>query len=350
MEFSNTIILTTLTFFISIIFTLIHAKPRLNLPPGPPGWPIFGNLLQIAASGKPFFQYVRELLPEYGPIMTLQMGARTMIILSRADIIHQALIEQGHVFATRPPENPTRALFSSNKLSINSALYGPVWRSLRRNMVQNVLSVSRLRMFRNVRVMAMDKLINKLKSEAKENEGAVWVLKNARFTMFYILLTMCFGVEMDEISILEIDEMLKKVLMTIHPRLDDFLPLLRPLFYKQWKRASRVREQQLAMLVPLIEQRRRQRTLVMRNPASLEFCYVDTLFDLSVEGRDHPLRDPDIVTLCSGFLNGGADSTSTVIEWAIARLIERPSIQSRIYNEIKSVVGTSGQKINEKDV
>ncbi|KAI3520365.1 hypothetical protein L1887_09750 [Cichorium endivia] len=330
------------------LLTRNSKSKRLNLPPGPPGWPVVGNLFQVAGSGKPFFQYVRELLPKYGPIFTLKMGSRTMIILSNAELVREALIEKGALFATRPAENPTRTIFSCDKFTVNAALYGPVWRSLRRNMVQNALSAAKLRTFRHVRDTAMDKLVERLKAEAEANGGAVWVLKNARFAVFRILLAMCFGVEMDEKTIEKMDDMMKTVLITLDPRIDDYLPILRPFFSKQRKRAMEVREQQIETLVPFIEQRRAAVKNPGSDPTAAEFSYLDTLFDLTVEGRKHPPTNPEIVTLCSEFLNGGTDTTGTAIEWAIARFIENPSIQLKLYDEIKATVGD--KRVDEKDV
>ncbi|XP_076957393.1 cytochrome P450 77A2-like [Bidens hawaiensis] len=339
-----TLILSTTIF----LLTYSAKSKRVNLPPGPPGWPVVGNLFQVAGSGKPFFQYVRDILPTYGPIFTLRMGARTMIILSSAELVHEALIEKGTVFATRPAETPTRTIFSCNKFTVNAAMYGPVWRSLRRNMVQNALSAGKLRTFKGVRAMAMDKFVERLKAEAAANDGAVWVLKNARFAVFCILLSMCFGVEMDEKTIEVMDEMMKTVLITLDPRIDDYLPLLRPFFSKQRKRAFEVRDRQVKTLVPFIEKRRAAVKNPGSDPTAAEFSYLDTLFDLTVEGRKHPPTNPEIVTLCSEFLNGGTDTTGTAIEWAVARFIENPSIQSKLYDEIKATVGDN--KVGEKDV
>ncbi|KAK6136028.1 hypothetical protein DH2020_030238 [Rehmannia glutinosa] len=321
---------------------------KLNLPPGPPGYPVVGNLFQVARSGKPFFQYVRDLIPKYGPILTLKMGTRTMIIISSAELAHEALIEKGQIFATRPTENPTRTIFSSNKFTVNAAFYGPVWRSLRRNMVQNMLSAARVREFRRAREAAMDTLIYRLKAEAAANNDVVWVLKNARFAVFCILLAMCFGVEMDDETIEKVDQTMKDVLIVLDPRLDDFLPLLNPFFSKQRKRVHEVRKQQIETLVPLIEKRRN----AIRNPGSdktaASFSYLDTLFDLKIEGRKSSPTNAELVTLCSEFLNGGTDTTATAVEWAVARMIENPEIQSRLYNEIRTTVGA--KKVDEKDV
>ncbi|KAM3201001.1 Cytochrome 77A2 [Capsicum annuum] len=345
-------IFTAFTFLLSLFIFLITKKNKsktLNLPAGPPGWPVIGNLFQVAGSGKQFFEYISELKPKYGPIFTLKMGSRTMIMITNADLAHEALIEKGQIFASRPKENPTRTIFSCNKFTVNAAVYGPVWRSLRKNMVQNMLSASRLKEFRECREIAMDKLIERIRADAKENNNVVYVLKNARFAVFYILLAMCFGVEMDQEMIEKVDQMMKDVLIVLDPRIDDFLPML-SLFvgYKQRKKVKEVRKRQIETLVPLVEKRRH----VVQNPgsdkAAASFSYLDTLFDVKIEGRKSGPTNPELVTLCSEFLNGGTDTTATALEWAIGRLIENPSIQNKMYEEIKTIVGD--KKVDENDI
>jgi len=97
---------TLVTILISCLVYILtrhsHNPKCANLPPGPKGWPVVGNLLQFARSGKQFFEYVDEMRNIYGPIFTLKMGIRTMIIISDANLAHQALIEQS------PIRNPTR--------------------------------------------------------------------------------------------------------------------------------------------------------------------------------------------------------------------------------------------------
>ncbi|MBA0571159.1 hypothetical protein Golob_004748 [Gossypium lobatum] len=159
---------------------------------------------------------------------------------------------------------------------------------------------------------------------------------------------MCFGVEMDEETVEKMDEVMKTVLITLDPRIDDYLPILSPFFSKQRKQALQVRKHQIDYIVPFIEKRRE----ALLNPGSdrsaMSFSYLDTLFDLKVEGRKSAPSNSELVTLCSEFLNGGTDTTATALEWGIAQLIENPDIQSKLLDEIKSTVGD--RKVDETDI
>ncbi|GJN27724.1 hypothetical protein PR202_gb15770 [Eleusine coracana subsp. coracana] len=197
----------------------------LRLPPGPPGWPVVGNLFQVAFAEKPFIHHIRDLLQAHGPILTLRMGERTIIVIGSAEVAHEALIEKGREFASRPRENTTRNIFSSNKFTVNSAVYGAEWRALRRNMVSGMLSTSRLREFSRARMRAMDRFVARMRAEASASGdgSAVWVLRNARFAVFCILLDITFGLlDLDEAHIVRVDAVMKRVLLATAVRMDDY--------------------------------------------------------------------------------------------------------------------------------
>ncbi|KAL4370743.1 Cytochrome P450 [Arachis hypogaea] len=192
---------------------------------------------------------------------------------------------------------PTRTIFSSNKFTVNAAVYRLVWKSLQRNVIQNMLSSTRLREFRTGRDKAMEKLINRLRTEAENNNGVVFVHKDARFATFCILVAMCFGLNMEE-----------------HKR----------------KRVLQVRKEQVDFIVPLIEQRRKAIENSGSDEIATTFSYLDTLFDMKVEGRKSgPLND-ELVFLCSKFLNGETDTTAMAVEWGIAQLIVNPEVQEKL--------------------
>ncbi|XP_020112026.1 cytochrome P450 77A4-like [Ananas comosus] len=354
-----TLLLATLVSLLTIWIVRYNRRYKgLNLPPGPPGWPIVGNLFQVAFSGKLFIHYIRDLRRTYGPILTLRMGVRTLIVVSSGELVHEALVVKGTQFASRPAENTTRNIFSSNKFTVNSAVYGAEWRSLRRNMVSGMLSTTRLREFRPTRNRAMDRFVERMRAEAAASaDGAsVWVLRNARFAVFCILLAMTFGLlDLDEDHVLRVDAVMKRVLLSVGARMDDYLPFLRPLYARQQAKVLAVRREQVATLRPLIERRRaalRERAATGRcsdaGAGAAAFSYLDSLLELRVEGREGPPTEEELVTLCSEFINGGTDTTATAIEWAAARIIDNPSIQARLQAEIAERVG--GQRpVDERD-
>ncbi|CAM0901556.1 unnamed protein product [Alopecurus aequalis] len=324
----------------------------LRLPPGPPGWPVLGNVLQVALSGKPLIDYIRELGHEYGPILTLRMGVRTIIVISSAELAREALFDKDQEFASRPAENITRNIFSSNKLTVNSAVPGSAWRSLRRNMVSGMLSTSRLREFGPVRRRAMHRFMAQIRAEATASpDGAsVWVLRNARFAVFCILLEMTFGLlDLDADHIMHIDAVLKRVLLACDIRTDDYFPFLRPFFWFHQRRALAVRREQINTILPLINRRRAiiQGHAMPDTNIAAPFSYLDSLVGFHIKGRD--VTDEDLVTLCSELINGGTDTTATAIEWAMARIMDNPSIQIRLHEEIMQQVGDA-RPIQDKDI
>lgn len=317
-----------------------------NLPPGPPGWPIVGNLIQVILQRRPFIFVARDLREKYGPIFTMQMGQRTLIIVSSAELIHEALVQRGPLFASRPADSPIRLVFSVGKCAVNSAEYGPLWRTLRRNFVTELINPSRIKQCSWIRKWAIESHLDRLRKENSE-KGFVEVMSNCRLSVCSILICICFGAKIPEQEIKVIESILKDVMLITLPKLPDFLPILTPLFRRQLKQAKELRRKQLECLIPLIRNRRmfverngdesvREELPEMVSPIGA--AYLDSLFELETPGRGR-LGEEELVTLCSEVINAGTDTSATALEWALLHLVQDQDIQERLYNEIINVVG-----------
>ncbi|CAI9087786.1 OLC1v1021955C1 [Oldenlandia corymbosa var. corymbosa] len=330
-----------------------------NLPSGPPGWPLVGNLFQVILQRKPFIYIVRDLRTKYGPIFTMQMGQRTLVIITSSELIHEALVQKGPLFASRPADSPIRLLFSVGKCAINSAEYGPLWRTLRRNFVTELINPTRIKQCSWIRNWAMEKHMKMLHFQGS-NDGFVEVMSSCRLTICSILICLCFGAKISDEWIKEIETILKDVMMMTTPKLPDFLPVFLPLFRSQMKEAKQLRKRQLACLVPLI----RARKAFVESGGNVDFnagmaekvemvspigaAYVDSLFSLQPTGRGK-LTEEEIVTLCSETISAGTDTSATAAEWAMLHLVTNQEIQETLYREIVDLVGKNGI-ISEKDV
>jgi hypothetical protein len=69
-------------------------------PPGPPTWPVIGNLhLMPKEKGHLQFQKWAE---EYGPVYSLILGTKVMIVLSSDQAIKDLLDKRSGIYSSRP--------------------------------------------------------------------------------------------------------------------------------------------------------------------------------------------------------------------------------------------------------
>uniref|UniRef100_A0A803LLY9 Cytochrome P450 n=1 Tax=Chenopodium quinoa TaxID=63459 RepID=A0A803LLY9_CHEQI len=112
------------------------------------------------------------------------------------------------------------------------------------------------------------------------------------------------------------------------------------------------------MLEPLADQHspKEQAKTLNDGMSQLATSYVDTLFTLEVpeEGNGtaakRRLTEEELVNLCSEFLNAGTDTTTTAMQWIMAKLIKCPHIQAKIFEEIKGVVGENCTAVKEDEL
>ncbi|KAF8369969.1 hypothetical protein HHK36_031982 [Tetracentron sinense] len=328
------------------LFNLINFNPNKirKLPPGPPSVPFLGNLLWLRKSLSELEPILRGLRLKYGPVLTLHIGPRPTIIITTHDLAHQALIQNSATFADRPPALETGRITSSNQCNISSAKYGSLWRLLRRNLMSEILHPSRVKSYSHARKWVLEILIKKLQSQSQ----SVRVIEHFQYAMFCLLVLMCFGEKLGEKTIKEIETVQRALIVNIvRFNILNFWPSLgKILFRRLWNQLLEIRRNQENVLIPLIRARQQD-----KKSGKEEFIisYVDTLLDLQVPDEKRKLNEDEMVSLCSEFLNGGTDTTSTALQWIMANLVKHQEIQARLFSEINGVVGP-GEEIKEEDL
>ncbi|GLT95287.1 hypothetical protein SLE2022_129790 [Rubroshorea leprosula] len=86
---------------------LSRGQRRNNLPPGPANFPTIGNFLWVGKSFLEIGLALRNLHQKLGPMVTLHIGPHPVIFVTDHSLIHQALVQNGAVFADRPPASAT---------------------------------------------------------------------------------------------------------------------------------------------------------------------------------------------------------------------------------------------------
>ncbi|EKG12913.1 Cytochrome P450 [Macrophomina phaseolina MS6] len=93
-----TFLYTTITLF--VIRILYEARRDRGLPPGPRRLPLIGNLHQ-APTHLPWLTY-HKWFQQWGPIISLQLGGSTVVILGSASVAHDLLNKRSGIYSDRP--------------------------------------------------------------------------------------------------------------------------------------------------------------------------------------------------------------------------------------------------------
>ncbi|KAK9678281.1 hypothetical protein RND81_11G200800 [Saponaria officinalis] len=336
----------------------LKSKKTSRLPPGPTNVPIISTIQFLRKSGTDFEATIRSYSAKFGPIITLPVGLNPVIFISSSSLAHEALIHKGAVFADRPKPLPTAKILTSNQHNISSAGYGPKWRTFRRNLISEIIHPTKSKEFSHARKWVLETLLSRFRASSVSDVRGVKVMDHFRFAMFCLLVNMCFGEKLDESEIREIETIQFRLLTSfIRFRILDRWPKLTWILLRsRWNELYEMKKKQNDLLVPLIRKRKEfltQGDVNVDQSSKLVTSYVDTLLTMEVFDDDNTkrkLNEDEIVSACSEFLNAGTDTTSTALEWIMANLVRYPDIQTKLFREIKEVVGDDKVEIEENDL
>ncbi|KAL8744284.1 MAG: hypothetical protein Q9184_008016 [Pyrenodesmia sp. 2 TL-2023] len=131
---SSSITRAALIFLSGIVLTLAVVSYRYyafrrRLPPGPPGFPLVGNLLEMPKS-HPWLTHT-ELHKKYGPIFSMQFGLSTVIFLGTQQVARDLLEKRSNIYSSRPRFVMVGECISQGNRSLILP-YGEQWRGYRR--------------------------------------------------------------------------------------------------------------------------------------------------------------------------------------------------------------------------
>lgn len=215
----------------------------------------------------------------------------------------------------------------------------------------SVTHPSRLRLYSHGRKWAFEILKKQLVEEAESSDvKAIAVVDHFQRAMFCLLAYLCFGEKFEEKVIREIERVQRASLTNfIRFNLLNFMPKLgKIVFRRMWKELLQIRRDQESVLLPLIKARQAKNRNIMNKEEPI-FSYVDSLLDLRLPGGEREISDGELVSLCSEFINGGTDTSTTTLQWAMANIIKQENIQNKLLKEINTVT-EEGSEIQEKNL
>ncbi|KAK7906669.1 hypothetical protein WMY93_015281 [Mugilogobius chulae] len=104
-------------------------------PPGPKPLPLLGNLLQLDL--KRPYQTLTQLSQQYGPVFTVWLGPKKVVILAGYKTVKEALVNHGEVFGDREPLPIVEETQAKNSQGVIWSNNEP-WKEVRRFALTNL--------------------------------------------------------------------------------------------------------------------------------------------------------------------------------------------------------------------
>ena len=153
----------SLYFYLALILSTVFIIKLLNhhnrnLPPSPFSLPIIGHLHLLK---QPLHQTLETLSLQYGPILSLKVGSRSILVVSSPSAVEECFTKNDIIFANRPQT------MSGDRLTYNCtapvwAPYGHLWRNLRRVSTIEIFSHISLQKSSTIREEVVYSLLRQL--------------------------------------------------------------------------------------------------------------------------------------------------------------------------------------------
>lgn len=136
-----------------------------STPPGPQGWPIFGNIFDL---GTVPHQTLHRLRPQHGPVLWLQLGAINTMVVQSAKAAAELFKNHDLPFSDRNvPFTLTAHNYDQGSMALGK--YGPYWRMIRKVCASELLVNKRINEMGSLRRKCVDDMIRWIEEDAAKS-------------------------------------------------------------------------------------------------------------------------------------------------------------------------------------
>ncbi|XP_065862598.1 premnaspirodiene oxygenase-like [Euphorbia lathyris] len=332
-------VLLTFLVFIFLVSRIRKKNSAKNLPPGPWKLPLIGSIHHLITS-LPHHR-LKDLAKIYGPIMHLQLGELSHIVISSPETAKEVMKTHDITFAQRPLLLQL-ALPTYNYSDMVFAPYGDYWRQLRKICTIELLSVKRVESFRSIREEQLSKVITSISSTS--SAGSPINFSRMVVSLLYSIVSRsAFGKiwEGEDTFIAALKDVAEAAggfsLADLYPSIKLFqvLSVMSSKIEKHQKKVDQIFQS-------IIDQHR-ARKATGSNQAEGNEDLVDVLLNLQDQGDlQFPLTDDNIKAIILDIFSAGTETSSTTIDWAMSELMKNPRAMEKAQEEVRRIFGTQG--------
>ncbi|KAI1502980.1 putative cytochrome P450 [Biscogniauxia marginata] len=319
---------------------LIGQRPK-DFPPGPPTVPILGNI-HLIPKHNVHLQF-QKWAQEYGPVYSLILGSKVMIVLSSDRAIKDLLDKRSAIYSDRMDLYVGQTL-ASGGLRILMMRYGQTWRTIRRIM-HNLLNIHAARSFEPYQVLENQQMIYDILNEPQNFTQHVRRYANSLTT------TVTFGYRVPTYEDPHFQELFKVfgdfvlLAQTGTAALLDYMPALRilPAWILPQKRRAKAHHRPEKTLYRYHWDKAKANSMSSTSPNP---CFTVGLIQ---EQRKHGFDDDFASYITGTLLEAGSDTTANTLLGFLCAMLVFPEVQQRAKAELDQVVGANRMPLLEDE-
>ncbi|WVZ49714.1 hypothetical protein U9M48_001046 [Paspalum notatum var. saurae] len=347
------LVVGVVTVFTLVVLAAVRSRRGRGGAPSPRSVPLLGHLHLL---GKPLHRSLAALAAAHGggggslaPLLSLRLGARRALLVSTHDAAAECFTARDAALAGRP-RLLAGDILGYGFTDILWAPYGDHWRGIRKFFTAELLSTSRLAARATDRRAEVAALVENLR---RDSDGSAVALRPRLFEfVINVMLRALIGACVDARDARRFQEIIEETVRLIGtPCVGDLYPSLRWVDRLRGVDAAltRMQARRDALLVGLIDDHRRKRDRDAGVPdAGHEGAAIDELLSLQ-ELDPKQYSDAIVKGIVMAILQGGTDTSSLTMEWAMALLLQHPEAMAKARSEIDVHVGTS-RLVEESDI
>ncbi|NXI65579.1 CP1A4 protein, partial [Anseranas semipalmata] len=316
----------------------------LKSPPGPRGFPILGNVLELR---KDPHLVLTRLSQKYGDVMEVAIGTQPVLVLSGLDTLRQALVKQGEDFMGRPNLYSFKYISNGQSLAFSPDA-GEVWKA-RRKLAQNALktfsittsptSPSTCLLEEHISKEA-EYLVTKflqLMEEKKSFDPCRYLV----VSVANVICTLCFGKRYDHndqelLSLVNVSNEFGDVAASGNP--SDFIPLLRYLPSRTMEAFKDINRRFNLFIEKIVQD----------HYATFNKEHIRDITDSLIRhcqekksGEDAHIQvsDESIIAIVNDLFGAGFDTVTTALSWCLMYAALYPDMQKKIQEELDQTIG-----------
>ncbi|XP_066380581.1 flavonoid 3',5'-hydroxylase 1-like [Miscanthus floridulus] len=321
-----------------------------QLPPGPPGLPILGALPLV---GPAPHAGLAALARKYGPIMYLKMGTTGVVVASSPCAARTFLKALDAKYANRPAV-ASAADITYGRQNMVFADYGPKWKLMRKLASVHLLGARALADWACVRRDEAGHLLRGVAEAAAAGRPVVvpelLVCALANIVGQITLSKRVFDAQGDDSNRYK-DMIMSLLTGTGMFNISDFVPALARLDLQGVQaKLRRVHHQFDGLITKLLAEH-----AAMAADRARRGCqdFVDrlraTMDAGAADESGETITEVNIKGLIFDMFTAGTDTSSIIVEWAMAEMLKNPSVMARAQEELDRVVGR-GRRLEESDL